>query len=144
MHDIVEKEQSIGTRYDVVTKIRGDAVWDIEGISNTTSLEKVLFSFNRNPECGYGTIDWFVSAPRKHAEVFFNQRFLDCPEDATEFDPACHELKCFGNECMNIYFAKSRGIPFDFLSANQSPMVAHWLGFARSFSELDQLQLKSN
>ena len=135
MKDIEHEETSVRfSRYNVITKMRVDAFWEATE-SNTSSYDKVLFSAIRNPACGFGTIDWFISAPREYAATFFDTRNVSCPAEAWNFTKACETPRCFGLECMNVYFARANDIPYSFLDTSLSPLLAHWMGYPKSFNE---------
>ncbi len=135
-NDLSNEERYLGQLYAFVTKLRVDAVWPSDVVlMNTSSQEKVTFSVNRNPSCGFGTIDWFISSPREYAEIFFNSRRQVCPPEALGFSAECKDVRCFGNECMNIYLARNNVVPYAFLNHEQAPMLAHWLGYPKIFDK---------
>ena len=66
----LSNEALLGATLRIVTKLRVDAVWPSDGVDEHIITRESYISVNRNPSCGFGTIDWFISSSREYAEIF--------------------------------------------------------------------------
>lgn len=97
----------------------------------------MVFSVNRNPSCGFGTIDWFFATPRRFAKPIFGILDDTCPPDAPEkMKEFCSTdvKRCFGLECFLVFASKRANASLHFLPEATAPLVGHWQGHQREFT----------